>query len=226
MNRKEHSSSMKNRKRPTWNLNLWSQSPACSSQTRNQTKSHRESPTASLKASESWLCWKYSPLVTEIKNTIWFICMQSSPFPISTLLLLSNLYSKITCFTWRARTSRQGVVKTSIWGCYKYCTVQVYNIQYFLESYNLNVFFWLQLQVLPENCAAQHLKNTADLLYHASTEKAIVLARLIKSIYLLDNLQLLAICRLKWITSLIFSVSIPKDPWYGVRENIFLKRYY
>lgn len=153
MNRKDHSSSTKNRKCPTWHLNLWSQSPACSSQTRSLCP--RESLTASVKASESWLCWKYSPLVMELRKNIWFIYMQLSPFPIPTLLLLSNIHSKITCLTWKPRISRQGFVKTSIWGWYKYCTVQIYNIQSFLESYNLNVFFWLQLQVLAENCAVQ-----------------------------------------------------------------------
>lgn len=70
------------------------------------------------------------------------------------------------------------------------------------------------------------LKNITNSLYHASVEKGIVLAQLIKSIYLFDNLQLLAICRCRWITSLIVSVSIPKDSWYGVMKNIFPKRYY
>ena len=157
----------------------------------------------------------------EIRKNMGFTYTQLSPFPIPSLLLLSNIHSKITCLKWRAGLSRAGFVKTSIWAWYTHCTVHIYSIQYFLESYNLNVFFWLQLQVLAENCAVRYLKNTANLLYHASMEKAIVLARLIKSIYLFDNLQLLAICRWRWITSQIFSVSIPKNPWYGVREKYF-----
>lgn len=156
----------------------------------------------------------------EIRKIIWFIYMQLSPFSISTLLLLSNICSKTACWVWKTRINkvlRKPEFETGT------NTAQVQNAQYFLESYNLGIFFLATVTGADwELC----LKNIPNSLYHASMEKGIVLAQLIKSIYLFDNLQLLAICRCRWITSLIVSVSIPKDPWYGIRKNIFPKRYY